>query len=181
MTTYYSHLIAAYESVSDSNLVLHELLSLLMGGYHLEDKVDFVEKVIKPLISKGLFSVDDVCKDVIEGLYARSIIEDQAIRLRGVLPTILHCLDGECSMLVVSARNTLKLFERDVNSMLSKGENEIFNASREVINLRNMLRDMLRLYGNSDAEKIEEIKKVLTDVDASLDKFGLDKTKVMFE
>lgn len=181
MTTYYSHLIAAYESVSDSNLVLHELLSLLIGGYHLEDKVDLVEKVIKPLISKGLFSVDDVCKDVIEGLYARSIIEDQAIRLRGVLPTILHCLDGECSMLVVSARNTLKLFERDVNSMLSKGENEIFNASREVINLRNMFRDMLRLYGNSDAEKIEEIKKVLTDVDSSLDKFGLDKTKVMFE
>ena len=65
-------------------------------------------------------------------------------------------------MLVVSARNTLKLFERDVNSMLSKGENEIFNASREVINLRNMLRDMLMLYGDSDAEKIEEIKNHLS-------------------
>ena len=84
-------------------------------------------------------------------------------------------------MLVVSARNTLKLFERDVNSMLSKGENEIFNVSREVINLRNMLRDMLRLYGNSDAEKIEEIKKVLTDVDAALDNCGLARKKVMFE
>lgn len=56
-----------------------------------------------------------------------------------------------------------------------------YNASREVINLRNLLRDMLMLYGDSDAEKIDEIKKVLTDVDASLDKFGLDKTKVMFE
>lgn len=31
------------------------------------------------------------------------------------------------------------------------------------------------------SEKIEEIKMVLTDVDALLDKFGLDKTKVMFE
>lgn len=181
MTTFYSHLVSVYESVSDSSTVLQDFLLLLNECYHLEYKAEFVEKVIKPLIKKGLFSVDDVYKTVVEGLYENSLNEDQAIRLRGVLPVVLYRLGGDFSNLEKNAQNTIKQFERDVNSMLSKGENEIFNASREVINLRNMLRDMLRLYGDSKADKINEIKKILSDVDASLDKFGLEETKIMFE
>ena len=181
MTTFYSHLISAYEIVSDSNVVLQDLLLLLNGCYHLEHKADFVVMVISPLIHKGLFTADDVCNAVIEDLYGTSIHEDNSIRLRGVLPTVLHCLDVDFSKLEVDARNTLKQFERAINSMLVKGKNEIFNAAHEVINLRNLLRDLLKLYGDRDNDKTNGIKNVLTDVDASLDKVGLEKTKIKFE
>ena len=181
MTTFYTHLISAYESVSEPNAVLRELLSLLIGCYHLEYKADIVEQVIKPLIGKGLFSVDEVCNSVIAGLYAKSLHADYAIRLRGVLPTVLHGLDGDLSKLEVCARNTLYQFEREVQSMVVKGENEVFQAACGVINLRNLLLDLLRLYRDRGVNRIQDINNVLRDVDASLDKFGLHETKVMFE
>lgn len=180
MNLFYSRLIDVYENKSSDD-ILKELVTLLQDPYIIEYKIDFVEKVIKPLIEHGFLSCKTISDYVIEGIYAKSISADNAVQLRRILPGVLYSLNGSFDMLVIKAKNTIKKFLANVRSIVIPDDDSLFEAAREVINLRNLLRDLLYLCDLNENPKGSTVKHLLTEVDAELDKVGLHNTKLKFE
>lgn len=178
---FYARLIDVYETHKDSKSILQDLATLLQESHVLDYKVDFILYVIKPLISKAVFSTDEVCSYLIDKLYAQGISIDKAVSQRGVLASVLNTLDGDFSALYSLASKTIEIFKKEVRSMVAKDDNSIFIAGRELINLRNLLLDLLRLYQGCSTPKILDAQKILKEVDEELDKVGLQDVKVRFE
>lgn len=177
----YERLVSVYETLKDGKSILQDLATLLQETYVLDYKLDFILYAIKPLISKTVISTDEVCSYLIDKLYAQSISVDKAIALRCVLASALNTLDGDFSALYSRASNTIEKFKKEVRSMVTKDDNSIFIAGRELINLRNLLLDLLRLFHGCSTPKIIDAQKILKEVDEELDKVGLQDVKLRFE
>lgn len=181
ISVFYNQLIEIYERASDKSIVVEDLLNFLEGPNVFGYKMHFVEKVFKKLIKKGLLSEKEMCSAVDEGLYDKSLSEETAISMRGILPRVLYFLGGDTSKLEEKANKTIKNFISDCQSTVAPCDDGIFKIGRKMINLRNLLRDLLSIYSDYAQTKPSSIVSLLTEVDGELDKRGLQDVKVRFE
>lgn len=146
----------------------------------MEYKVDFAKYIIIPLTNKGLFTIDDVCRNLIESLFEACVSEKKAVSMRGVLPSVLRSLNGDISSFEILSKELLQKFKKKVQAIVVPDDNKLFVSSIEVINLRNLLIDILHVYDDNNPQMVI-INGLLNEVDKELDKIGLDKAKLRFE
>lgn len=62
-----------------------------------------------------------------------------------------------------------------------KSEEEIFSVAKESINLRVILMHLVQQYERRTNPVIDAIKELQEELDKSLDEYGLEKSKRLFE
>ena len=177
---FYSRLVSTYENNVSVENILSEFVNILQDAYVVEYKVDFAKYIIIPLTNKGLFTIDDVCRNLIESLFEACVSEKKAVSMRGVLPSVLRSLNGDISSFEKLSKELLQKFKKKVQAIVVPDDNKLFVSSIEVINLRNLLIDILHIYDDNNPQMVI-INGLLNEVDKELDKIGLDKAKLRFE
>lgn len=178
---FYNALVDVYEQQSDEEDFRKRLMDLLGGCHFVEDKVEYIEKVAKPLIAKGLVDKDKLCHEMTEDLFDASVIGQHTILMRKVLPECLYLLGGDLSPIYDKAAAMLKKYRAAVQAMVAPNDDSMFFASKDCISLRIFLIELLKRYDGSSEGIIVKLRDLLKDLDAALDAAGMKQTKEEYQ
>lgn len=179
---FYDWLVDAFAKKGDSVYFKKCLCEDVLGESHFtEDKAGYVKHVVLPLIAKGLVKKDEISKQMIEALFAKSISGDETVKVREVLPVCLPVVDGDISLLYDLSNDVFTQYKERVKKLALKNEDKLFNVATECINLRVILMRLIQHYEGKTNSVIDAIKPLLAELDKSLDEFGLERSKRMFE
>lgn len=165
----------------NADFATHNLVNILQESISLEDKKEYVYNVYSSLISTGLLSKDKLCCTLIDSLFDASVASDTCLKLQGILSMTVHCINGNIESMIAKATSIIERTRTHLQNISINNDDNIFTASRELINLRNLLLSMIDIYNGTQNNSILKIIEVLKDVDALLDRVGLEKTKRQLE
>ncbi len=182
MDVFYEWLVDAFAKKGDADYFKKCLFEDILGESHcIKDKTSYVEHVVLPLVGKGLVRKDELSKQMIEALFTKSIRGDETVKVREVLPACLPVVDGDINQMYDLSKETLVGFKESLRKLPLKGDEVLFEVAKDCINLRVILMHLIDNYEGKTNFLIDAIKKLLAELDQSLDEYGLSRSKRMFE
>lgn len=179
---FYDWLVDAFIKKGDADYFKKCLIEEILGESHcIQDKASYVEHVALTLIAKGLVGKDELSKQMIGTLFAKSISGDDTVKVRDVLPVCLPVVDGDIVMLYELSQKAVDDYKESVRKLPLKSGTVLFDVAKDCISLRVMLMHLVQNYEGMSNDVIDAIKVLLTELDKSLDEYEMGRTKKMFE
>ena len=179
---FYEWLRDSIQKLGDVDLFLKRLMNEVLGDSHfLDDKVDYIENVVKPLIAAGFLDKDDLSKALTEALFEKSTNGENTVMMAGVLPECLYAIDGDLNLLYDKAKREKESFEINLKRIVAKDKDGVFSAGKRCIELRLVLKWLVVRYAKKPCAVIDKVKTLLDEIDNILDAYGLGETKKMYE
>ena len=178
---FYKALVDVYERQGDEVDFRKRLMELLGGCHFVEDKVEYVEKVVKPLIAKGIVDKGVLCQEMIENLFDASVTGQHTFLMRMVLPECLYLLGGDLSLVYDKAAAMLKKYKAALQALVAPNDDSMFFASKDSISLRIFLIVLLKRYDGSSEGIVVKLRDLLKELDAELDAAGMKQTKEEYQ
>lgn len=186
---FYKWLVQSYTEIGDNDYLLKILIDLMQECHYLEEKKEYINNVINPLISAGVVDINFISKGLIEGLYdgtmnlesARKENSNIYFTLQYVLPSILRIVDGDNTILFDKAEKSYHIAVKDINSNMNKCDDILFKLSLPLIYLRNLLVATFEQYEGQKTPFVEKVVTLIKEVDEQLDKMGMEEQKNQFE
>ena len=174
-------LVDVFKRKNDADYFKAKFGEILTGCYAAEDKAEYIEKVVKPLICSGLVDKDELSVLTIDTLYDNAICGQYRWAMKEGLVEILYALDGDIQKLYDKSDVTLEKYKKRVKSLTVHDDEEILRLSSECIELRVLLLNIIKKYEVRGNAVICKLQSLLEEVDKCLDDAGLKKAKRMFE
>lgn len=158
------------------------LLGDVLGETHfVEDKVDYMENVVKPLTECGFVDKDILSKALIDGLYEKCVNGKHTVMMAGVLPECLSAIGADLEPFYERARKEKEDLENNLKKMVVKDNDGVFFAAKRCIELRLSLKWLIKKYEKKMCTTIDNVKALLDEIDKLLDAYGLGETKNLYE
>ena len=179
---FYEWLRDSIQKLGDVDYFLKRLMNEVLGDSHfLDDKVDYMENVVKALIVAGFLNKDDLSKALTEALFEKSTNGENTVMMAGVLPECLFAIDGDLNLLYDMAKQEKEKFEINLKKIVAKDKDSVFSAGKRCIELRLVLKWLVVRYAKKPCAEIDKVKTLLDEIDNILDAYGLGETKKMYE
>lgn len=168
---FYNKLKDIFIKKADADFFTNILITrILRQKGSVEDKVEYIEKIVIPLIHVGF--IDRLClsRNLIEKIYYDCILGRQYLTDR-ILPECLYTMDGDLQLLLEYAKNEVYKFNEKLKSIVIKDQERIYEAGQKCIKFQSLLKSLIDKY--ADSHKIEEIKIFYNYLNDLLYKYNL--------
>lgn len=179
---FYKILRETFKKMGDVKCFKKLLIEEVLGEKNfIEDKIEYMNNVVCPLINEGFIDKSDLSKTMIDGLYEKSISGKYTVIMSGVLPECMYTFDGELQKLYELAKKEKDIFNSNLSTKVVLDENHVFNAGKRCIHLRLLLKRLIERYEKTSNNTIDDLKKLLVELDKMLDEYGLTEKKKIFD
>ena len=179
---FYEWLRETFIKIGDVGYFKNRLIKDVLGETHfMDDKVDYMMNVVKPLSDCGFVNKDDLSLTITNELYEKSVTGEHTVAMVGVLPECLFSLDCDLEPLYERAMKEKDDFEDKMKRIAVKDNDSVFFVAKRCIELRLLLKWLVKKYEKKISSTIDKVKLLLREIDKELDSYGLEETKNMYE
>lgn len=179
---FYEWLRETFIKIGDVGYFKNRLIKDVLGETHfMDDKVDYMMNVVKPLSDCGFVNKDDLSLTITNELYEKSVTGEHTVAMVGVLPECLFSLDCDLEPLYERAMKEKNDFEDKMKRIAVKDNDSVFFVAKRCIELRLLLKWLIKKYEKKTSSTIDKVKLLLREIDKELDSYGLEETKNMYE
>lgn len=179
---FYEWLRETFIKIGDVGYFKNRLIKDVLGETHfMDDKVDYMMNVVKPLSDCGFVNKDDLSLTITNELYEKSVTGEHTVAMVGVLPECLFSLDCDLEPLYERAMKEKDDFEDKMKRIAVKDNDSVFFVAKRCIELRLLLKWLIKKYEKKTSSTIDKVKLLLREIDKELDSYGLEETKNMYE
>ena len=179
---FYEWLRETFIKIGDVGYFKNRLIKDVLGETHfMDDKVDYMMNVVKPLSDCGFVNKDDLSLTITNELYEKSVTGEHTVAMVGVLPECLFSLDCDLGPLYERAMKEKDDFEDKMKRIAVKDNDNVFFVAKRCIELRLLLKWLIKKYEKKTSSTIDKVKLLLREIDKELDSYGLEETKNMYE
>lgn len=179
---FYEWLRETFIKIGDVGYFKNRLIKDVLGETHfMDDKVDYMMNVVKPLSDCGFVNKDDLSLTITNELYEKSVTGEHTVAMVGVLPECLFSLDCDLEPLYERAMKEKDDFEDKMKRIAVKDNDSVFFVAKRCIELRLLLKWLIKKYEKKTSSTIDKVKLLLREIDKKLDSYGLEETKNMYE
>lgn len=179
---FYEWLRETFIKIGDVGYFKNRLIKDVLGETHfMDDKVDYMMNVVKPLSDCGFVNKDDLSLTITNELYEKSVTGEHTVAMVGVLPECLFSLDCDLEPLYERAMKEKDDFEDKMKRIAVKDNDSVFFVAKRCIELRLLLKWLIKKYEKKSSSTIDKLKLLLCEIDKELDSYELEETKNMYE
>lgn len=179
---FYEWLRETFIKIGDVGYFKNRLIKDVLGETHfMDDKVDYMMNVVKPLSDCGFVNKDDLSLTITNELYEKSVTGEHTVAMVGVLPECLFSLGCDLEPLYERAMKEKDDFEDKMKRIAVKDNDSVFFVAKRCIELRLLLKWLIKKYEKKTSSTIDKVKLLLREIDKELDSYGLEETKNMYE
>lgn len=153
--------------------IINNIIRILQEACQTKCKLTYLQNVCVPLITKGVITTDNLCREIVAGLFEQCVSPDSRFNLREALGIALGILGGGYNELVAKSTKERVSTENAIRNIVVKNDNNIFRACRRLLNVEELLLTVESLCRLNSAKT--EIKIELHEISITLDREGIDR------
>lgn len=160
-------------SKAKAGSVIDNIIRILLETCQPECKLTYLQNVCVPLITMGVITTENLCREIVAGLFEQGVSPDSKFNLKESLGIALGILGGGYNELIAKSTKERVSAEYAIRNIVVKDDNNIFRACRRLLNVEELLmiaESLCRL----DSDK-SIIKAELYEISAMLDRHGIER------
>ena len=187
---FFKWMVEKYTAIWNEEIVIRDLVNLMSESHHLDNKKEYVNNVVMPLIKSKLVDKNKACHALIDRLFDDSVYDESSsskghsnyYSVQRVLPVTLHIINRELKPLVDKSHAAFKKAKAGLDALTIKAGDTMFKACTSLMYLRNLLISVEEEYeGETSNPELEKLSLLRAEVDGLLDDVGYKDIKRNYE
>lgn len=171
---FYNKLKDVFVEKADTNYFTNVFLKEILGERGtVEDKVQYIEKIVLPLMNVGFLNRLCISNELIKKIHVDCIVGRKYIK-DSLLAEFLYAMDGDLQLLLKIAQTEVCDFKLRLKTLVIKDNVSVFEESQKCMRIQRLLKCLIEKYADRVTNVVEDIKNFYSDLNVLLHEYGID-------